>query len=102
MSIAAFASFISALEGGYHADRMPVVMRVPATFDQFADFLEAFAKEHDFIVSTVNVFDPSKVNEYFKVINLKALIPILRTASQMFSPSLVPKELMEVQSRAQR
>ncbi len=102
LSLLQFATFIERLEGGYHADRMPVVLRVPATFEQFADFLEALAKEHDFVASTVNVFDPSKVNEYFKVMNLKSLIPILRTAAQMFAPSLGPEELMEVQSKAQR
>lgn len=102
MSVPEFASYIASLEGGYHADRMPVVVRVPATFEQFADFLEAFGKENEFVLSTVNVFDPSKVNEYFKVMSLKALIPILRTAGQMFSPSFSPKELMAVQVKAQR
>lgn len=81
---------------------MPVVLLVPASFIEFAKFLEELSRTDEFLVSTVNIFDPSKANQYFKVMNLKSLIPILRTASEMCAPTCTPDELMDLQSRSQR
>ena len=97
ISVPEFFDHIATLKGGYHADRMSVVLRIPDSFSKFADFLETFVSIEPSLASSINVFCPSKAEQSIKNMSMNDLIPVLRMANAMLASSYTPAALIELQ-----